>query len=151
MFVRYAPEGGQEQSWEFDPHQVRAAEAEVIEKRYGKGYEEWVNGVRSGEVKARRVLLWHLLRRQHHTLRFEDTPDFLLSELVCEHSVAELWTIKERMDKANLDPDQREQVLVALDIEISEAMAREQARSAPAGAPLPETLEPGGMEAPKAG
>lgn len=129
MWVTYKPEDQPDdaaQRWEFNPDRVRTSEAEIIEKRYGANWDTWRNDVRAGSARARRVLLWHLIRRQHPHLRYEDTPDFLMVELLVEHSVAELLELKERLAKVKLDDEStREQMITALDIEITEAMARE--------------------------
>lgn len=129
MWVTYRPEDQPEdavQRWEFDPGRVRTSEAELIEKRYGANWDTWLNDVRSGSAKARRVLLWHLLRREHARLRYEDTPDFYMEELLVEHSVVELLELKDRLSKVKLDDESaREQMATALDIEITDAMARE--------------------------
>jgi hypothetical protein len=125
MFVTYTPADGDEQRWEFDPGRVRQSEAEIVEKRYGATYDKWRQAIVTGEAKARRVLLWHLLRRDHHTMRYEDTPDFYMDELVVTHSHGELLTLRDRVLKANLPEEEREAVLAALDIEITEAMAGE--------------------------
>lgn len=124
MHVTYQPEDGDHQRWDFDPGRIRAAEAELIEKRYGQNWDRFRADVQSGNIKARRVLLWHLLRRTHHTLRYEDTPDFYTGELLVEHSVTELNTLKDRLEKASLSESDRDQMMTALDIEISEAIAR---------------------------
>ncbi|MDM4722747.1 hypothetical protein QTQ03_25275 [Micromonospora sp. WMMA1363] len=129
MWVTYRPEDQPdeaEQRWEFNSERVRTSEAEIIEKRYGANWDTWRNDVRSGSAKARRVLLWHLLRREHPRLRYEDTPDFLMAELLVEHSVAELLELRDRLAKAKVDDESmREQMAAALDIEITDAMARE--------------------------
>ncbi len=109
---------------ELRPDRVRQSEAELIEKRYGQNWDKFRADVQSGSAKARRVLLWHLMRRDHHTLRFEDVPDFYTGELLVEHSADELTALKDRLMKANLPDEEREQILVGLDIEITEAMAR---------------------------
>jgi len=124
MYVTYKPEGSPEQRWEFDPSRVRSMEAELIEKRYGKSWDQFRGDVQSGSMKARRVLLWHLLRRDHHTLRFEDVPDFYAGEFLVEHSVDELAAIKDKLLKADLPDDDRQQMLTAIDMEIAEAVAR---------------------------
>lgn len=126
MHVTYKPEGQEPQRWEFNPGRVRQSEAEIIEKRFGGNWDVWRNEVRSGSARARKVLLWHLLRREHHALRFEDTPDFFMDELLVEHSVAELVELRERIEKANLDAETREQIMTGLDIEITDATAREE-------------------------
>lgn len=124
MHVTYRPEDGDSQRWTFDPGRVRQSQAELIERRFGGNYDAWRAGVQSGDSKARRVLLWHLLTLQHHTMRVEDVPDFFMDELLVEHSVDELRTLKDRLAKANVDASTREQMETALDIEISEAIAR---------------------------
>ncbi|GIH29096.1 hypothetical protein Aph01nite_74060 [Acrocarpospora phusangensis] len=129
MYITYTPEEtGQAQRWTFDPTKIRASEAEIIEKRYGQNWDAWQAAVQSGNMRARRVLLWHLLKREHLSLRWEDTPDFLAGEVLVEHSVAELQAIRDRVAKANLPDDQREQIFTALDAEITDAMAKAEAR-----------------------
>ncbi|MFD8531533.1 hypothetical protein ACFV0L_29345 [Streptosporangium canum] len=125
MFVTYRPEDGAEQRWTFDPKRVRAAKAEMIEKRAGENWDAWLVALQSGSMRARRVLLWHLLTVDHLTLRWEDVPDFFAGELLVEHSVEELAEIRTRISKASMSDGQREQVLIAIDSEISAAMDRE--------------------------
>lgn len=129
MIVTYSPEGGESRQWHFDPDRVRQSEAEMVEKRYGRTYDQWRQAVIQGDSKARRVLLWHLLRREHHTLRYEDTPDFYTGELKVEFSRGELLTIRDRVMKANLSDEEREQILTALDIEITDAIGDEEGKA----------------------
>lgn len=129
MIVTYSPEDGESRRWEFDPDRVRQSEAEMVEKRYGRTYDQWRQAVIQGDSKARRVLLWHLLRREHHTLRYEDTPDFYTGELTVEFSRGELLTIRDRVMKANLSDEEREQILTALDIEITDAIGDEEGKA----------------------
>lgn len=125
MFVTYAPDGGSQERWEFDPDKIRQSRAEIIEKRYGKNWDQFRAGVQSGDSKARKVLLWHLRSLEHHTIRYEDTPDFCMGELKVEHSRGELIALRDRLEKANLPDDEREQMLTALDIEITDAIDSE--------------------------
>lgn len=125
MFVTYAPEGESVQRWEFDPDKVRQSRAEMIEKRFGKNWDQFRAGVQSGDSKARKVLLWHMLSLEHHTLQYVDVPDFLMGELTVEHTRGELVVLRDRLSKANLPEDDREQMLTALDIEITNAMESE--------------------------
>lgn len=127
MYVTYKPEDGQDKRWEFDPGRVRASKAEMIERRFGENWDNWKIAVQQGNMKARRVLLWHLLTLEHPALRWEDTPDFLDEELDVDHSVAELQEIRDRVAKRVRTPGQHEEVLAALDYEITEAMARDEA------------------------
>jgi hypothetical protein len=125
MFVTYMPEDSGQQRWEFDPAKVRQSRAEQIEKRYGKNWDQFQAGVQSGDSKARKVLLWHLMSLEHHTIRYEDMPDFCMGEVKVEHSRGELLKLRDRLEKANLADDEREQMLTALDIEITTAMESE--------------------------
>ena len=127
MFVTYKPEDGDVQDWEFRPNKVRQSEGEMIEKRFGGTWDQFVGAVQSGNLKARRVLLWHLMRRQHPALRLEDVPDFYTGEVEVRFSHDELLTIREKALKATLNDADREQIETALDIEITEAIARESA------------------------
>jgi hypothetical protein len=125
MFVTYKPEGEDPQRWEFDPDRIRQSRAEIIEKRYGKNWDQFRAGVQSGDSKARRVLLWHLLSLEHHTLQYGDVPDFCMGDFKVEHSRGELVMLRDRLSKANLPDDEREQMMTALDIEITDAIASE--------------------------
>ncbi len=125
MLVTYSPEGGEVQRWEFDPGRVRQTEAVIIEKQYGENWEKFCADVQAGSIKARRVMLWHLIRREHHTLKFEDTPDFFTSELVVEHTAAELTAMRDKESKAGLPMADLEQALAVLDAEIAAAEVRD--------------------------
>lgn len=122
MIVTYRPEdGGEPQTWEFDPSRVRASRAEMIEKRAGENWEAWLMQVQQGNMRARRVLLWHLMSMPHPTMRFEDTPDFYAGELEIQHTRGELSEMRDRIVKAGLPDDQVAQVLMALDLEMASA------------------------------
>lgn len=126
MFVTYKPESGDVRKWTFDPGRVRASKAEMIEKRFGETWDQWRVAVQTGNIKARRVLLWHLLTIDHPTFRWEDTPDFYADELEIEYSVAELNEVRERVAKANLSAEEKEAFFAVFDTELTEAMAREE-------------------------
>lgn len=125
MIVIYQPENGDEQRWEFDPRKVPASKAEMIERRAGESWEAWLGAVQSGSIRARRVLLWHLLTIRHYGLRWEDVPDFMAGELVVQNTLDELTAMRNRAAKAKLPADQRAQVMTALDLAITEATERD--------------------------
>jgi hypothetical protein len=120
--VTYNAGEGEPRVWDFDPDEVPQSQAEIIEKRYGQLWDSFLSDVRQGSARARRVLLWHLLRREHHTLRLEDTPDFKMGQVKVEHSVEELLRVRDRVAKANLDPEEKDGMLAMLDVEITEQM-----------------------------
>lgn len=98
----------------------------MCEKRFGGAWDEFKAGVMQGQSKARRVLLWHLLRRQHHTLKYEDVPDFYTGELKVEWTTSELAAIRDRVAKAKLGDKERDDMLTALDVQMTEAIEVEE-------------------------
>lgn len=127
MYVTYTPEDGAPQTWTFKPGRVRASRAALLEKRYSKlageqkTWDMFKADVVRGAADARRVLLWHLLTLEHHTLRIEDI-DPLEDELLVEHSREELEELRVEVDKArNLDDSTRAMILDKLDEEIETA------------------------------
>lgn len=131
MFVKYTPENpadGDPQEWTFEPGRVRATEGQVILREFGqKSWDVFVNGVKSNDLHARRVLLWHLLRRQHPLMKFADTPDFYADEFEIEFSSVELTQIRDGVEKASQAelPANKEMMLAALDEEIAAVLKRE--------------------------
>jgi hypothetical protein len=127
MFVQYKPKGEPEQSWDFDPEDVRQSEAEVVEKRYGANWDDFLNAVRAGNAKARRVLLWHLTRRTHHNLRYEDTPDFRMGELLVEFSSKEIGHLLREIEKmdSSISEEDRQMMVSRLNADYTEAVLRE--------------------------
>ena len=126
MFVTFDKEDGTPpQEWVFDPEDVLSSEAKAIEKAYGGSWEQWINGLRMMEVKARIILLWHLIRQEHKSMRFEDTPDFRMRQVQVQMSVAELRALYERMAGSIRDEDIRDAFEAAFQRDIRDAMKRE--------------------------
>lgn len=125
MFITYVDDSGETRTWDFDPEDVYASKAQMIEKRYGQPWEQWLNDLRRGSAQARQVLLWHLLGLEHPTLKFEDTPQIRMRQLKVEMSSRELDDILTRLDRVKMPDDEREQVRAALEIERTEALVRE--------------------------
>lgn len=73
MFVVYKPADQPEQRWHFLPGRLKTAEMIAIEKRTGLPYSgAFKQNLMQGGTLARQALLWTMLRREHHTLKFED-------------------------------------------------------------------------------
>lgn len=121
MLVIYAPENGAREEYPFRPNTIRVSESEMIEKRAGCSFEEWVGRVISGHAGARRVLLWHCIRRTHPALRFEDTPDFAWSELTIERELDELLKIRAAVEaNRTLSDEDKAEALDSIDADIEE-------------------------------
>jgi len=125
MFVTYTPEGNAEgqRRWTFLPGRVRQSEAAAVEKAYGSNWDQFCAEAQAGSIRARRVLLWLLMRRDHPTLRLEDVPDFYTEELVVQHSADELRQVRERVEKSGLSEAERDMALGIIDGQIAEAEA----------------------------
>jgi len=123
MIVTYTPAGQDTpQVWRFDPDEVKASKMEMIERRWAGGadpesgpssYDRWLTAVQNGEVKARHVLLWHLLSLEHHTIRFEDV-DFTRRELRVELSKDEYARLIDAVRNGKRPPAQKERIIASL-------------------------------------
>lgn len=121
MKVTYAPKGDPEQTWDWDPDAVSVVEAEAIERRVDATWDEFRVLVMKGSSRARRVLLWHLLKREHPPLKLDDV-DFRVGEVKVEMDRAELQDMRDRIaESKRLDEDERDKVLSALDDQIDKA------------------------------
>lgn len=145
MFVDYTPEGQATQRLEFKPGRVRLSEAQMIEFTYKKlagearTYTQFVDDVRMGSAVARRVLLHHLLRKQHPTIRIDDV-DPLDGEIVTLFHKAELEEMRDMAEKSSaLSPSEKAQFLARLDDEIATAPdAEEPGKAAGTSTTAPE-------------
>lgn len=126
MLVTYRPGNGEVQTWEFDPGRVRQSEAELIEKRAGHNWSTWVESIQSGNAASRRILLWHLMRKDHHTLRMEDTPDFYMDELEIEYSLADLQLLRNQVSESSMEDAEKDRIIDRLDLEIANRLGKEE-------------------------
>lgn len=114
MILTYRPEGQAAQSWELQLGKLRCAETEAIERRTGMPYgSEFKEKLLQGQVLARRALLWTLLRRVHHTLRFEDV-DFADDELELAFDRDEWQRIHDELRDNPAIPDEDRAVRLAM-------------------------------------
>lgn len=137
MHVTYAPKStadGDRQEWDVDLTDLRQSEAERIEREAGMTVDEFDQAVLAGNSRARKVLLWHLMREQHPKLSMRDVPDFRRSELELELSRVELERLREGLADAPIPEDQRAQMMAALDLQLSKL-----AEAAPVGKARSET------------
>lgn len=127
MHVTWDPEdGGDKVILEFKPDDdLGSKEAEEIEKLFGSPIEQWINALRMKSAKARRLLLWWMLRQNHRKLMFKDVPDFKLRQMKVEMDVPELQELWKRLSQMKMDEDQMEQLRSAFEIDIRDAMERE--------------------------
>lgn len=144
MFVTYSPADGDEQRWEFLADQVLDTDAEAIEKAYVDNWDNWLVTLLRGGMRARRVLLWHLIKTAHPSLKFADLPSFRVGELAVEFDREELELVRAGIADENssrgLDEATRESLLEHLDAELVKAPERStggKARSKPSGKSTP--------------
>lgn len=99
MKVIYKPEGQQPREWVFDPRRMRAIDAEGIERRWNgepATIEGWRAAVLQGSARARRLLLWLMLRGDDPKIRFEDVNPYL-GEIDVDLDVGELTEIRDQL------------------------------------------------------
>jgi hypothetical protein len=132
MFVTYDLEDGSPlRTWVFDPDDVDRRQGEDIEKAMGPiggapaNFDTWLELVRGANMRARSVLLWHLLRLEHRSLAYKDAPNFKRRQLKVEMSVDELRELRERIAKTKMADEVREAFEAAFDRDIADAMERE--------------------------
>lgn len=113
MLIKYAPENEEPQEFEFDPDNAWSFEAEMIES---VGRQTWVSFeadfldlLRAGNFKARRALLWVLLRREKPDLRFSDLV-VKVNEVTIGLDKAERQVMRKRLADGEFDAAEREAV-----------------------------------------
>lgn len=124
MKVTYTPAGDAPQVFDFKPKLVRAGAAEMIETRADMKFDLWVDAVLQGSVKARRVLLWHLLSRTHGHIRLEDI-DFAVGEVVVERDLEEAKALRSEIEVWRGNEEIRIQALSEINAEIEKLEAEE--------------------------
>lgn len=128
MFVTYKPEDGDRQEWTWNPKRVRASEGQALLREFGeKSWDLFVQGVRQNDLHARRVLLWHLIRRDHPLVKFADTPDFYADELEVEMSSVELAELRDDIERGPAPQDQKETAIAVFESMMQKALEREAA------------------------
>ena len=112
MRVIWTPTEGERREWEFAPSQLRTVEAEAIENVGGSRWDNldtFENLLIRGNRRARRAVLWILLRREKASLNF-DTLDLQANEVTIDYwgETEKAW-IRERMlaGVEDIDPEIR--------------------------------------------
>lgn len=127
-FVTYAADGEPIREWDVDVDDLPESAAEKIERQYKKAtadptmtFDHFRLTLYQGGSVARRVLLWHLMREEHPSLRYEDTPDFRRKQMKVEFSRGEYKVMYDQvMEKAG-DTAEREAALAMLEEEMRTA------------------------------
>lgn len=126
MYVTYRPpvndgEEQEEQKWYFSPDDVNNFDAEAIEGVTAMTWDEWMFNLQKGSVKARRALLWILLRHVHRGLQFRDVS-ITKRSLTVEFDKAEYAEMIENIEKSPDSPGaNKEAVLERFHAEMDEA------------------------------
>lgn len=117
MIFTYHPEGSDEPTtWTVDLGKIKVQEMIAIEKRTGLKYgTTFKEDVMMGGAEGRLALLWTLLRRTNHTLKYEDL-DFADGEVKLEMDTDE-WakTRQEIVDNKRLSEAERDEKLRIID------------------------------------
>jgi hypothetical protein len=101
VILTHAPADGDKREWQFRPDDMLNHESEAIERRTEWTWQEFLMNLQKGSTLARRALLWTMLRREHHVLRFEDVS-FAQGEVSVDYERGEL---AELLEQAQAAPD----------------------------------------------
>lgn len=133
MWVIYTGDDGNSQEWSIDLDQVGDNEAEMIERRCGFDWTEYRQRLLKGNRACRRALLWTLLRREHHTIRYEDVR-FTDATLVVEFDQDELGRIIAEVEKLDDLTEAQRDALSAMKAALAQARPGPGKAGAPKGA-----------------
>lgn len=116
MIVTYAPDGGEPRTWTYKPEDLPSSEAEAIEDALGGTFDQFGIKLLEGGMKARRALLWMLLRRTEPGLKFSNV-EFRVGELRVEFDRTERNRVRTQIEKADIPEADREVMIGLLDEE----------------------------------
>jgi hypothetical protein len=100
--IVYSPRDGERREWTWKPSELPSHEAELIEDVMDLPYQAFVAKWLSGSTRARRALLWVLLRRDVPALEFGQVR-FLLDELGDDFDDDELANMRARLNEPEPD------------------------------------------------
>jgi hypothetical protein len=111
VIVTYVPAGAEPRQWTFRPLDISSREAELVEDYTGRTYTSWSEAFYAGSVKAQRIGLWLLLRRDDPTLPLE-LVDYQLTELRVVYEGSETEELRQHVtDDPFLDERERAKLL----------------------------------------
>jgi hypothetical protein len=122
MKLIYQPEGEAAQEFVYQPTKLLSPEAEAIEK-IGRGgwwdsYDEFGIAFMKGNMRAKRAVLFIMLKRQNPGIRFEDIS-FAPTELLVAWDDEEQQLIREAI-KNDPDIDDEDRVRLLREMEVEE-------------------------------
>jgi|1186.fasta_scaffold26473_2 hypothetical protein len=140
MLITYRPAGGEPRDWSFQPRELSSLEAEDVEDATGYAFPLFQSQFYAGRTRARRAVLWVLLRREDPALRFDDV----------QYGMAELgfhWDggteTTELARQVEIDPDIDEETRTRILAELSPPAPPSDGEAAAGGeAPLGSATEP---------
>jgi hypothetical protein len=124
MWLVYKPdEESEPQELWLDLDDIPDRETEMLEARSGFDWEEFKLKVLKANTKARRALLWYMLRREHHTLRYEDVK-FTPKTFTVEFDAQELGQQVAELEKIESPSEIQSMALEAFRFQIASGEAR---------------------------
>lgn len=112
----YAPEGADPREWDFEPNKIPAKDAELIERRTGMHFGDWLDAVNAGSMLAYHALLFIYMRRDNQALQW-DQLDFNFSEVgikLSDDEVRDRLIDLERRARKNTLDEREGRMLAAL-------------------------------------
>jgi hypothetical protein len=139
MYLTYKPADEDPQEFIFIPDEINSFDAEAIESATNWTWEEFMLKLQTGSFKARRALLWVLLRTVHRGLAFRDVK-FNKNQVELEYDVDEMAKlIKQIKEQPDQDGFNKDAFIAQMEKEM------ETARPAPAESGKAQELIAGGL------
>jgi hypothetical protein len=112
--LTYRPAAGEPREWKFRPLDLDYWEAELVEDTTGLTYLQWAARFYAGSIRARRVALWLLLRREQPALALDDVQ-FRMTEFGCFYDGSETSELRRQItDDPDIDEATRGALLAQL-------------------------------------
>lgn len=147
MKLVYTPEGDPLQEWPIRLQRMMSVEAEAIEDVGGNtwgSFDEFMDKLARGNFRAKRALLWMMLRRQNPRLRFSDLV-VRYDELAFAAEDKDREEAREMLQRDDLSPEDRAELEELLGepesvIEELEPLGKEGGDDTTTDSPLPEPV-----------
>lgn len=115
MIITFTPAEGEKRVWEFTKSTLMSVEAEVVEEKSGKTFDETIEAAFKGSARARRAIVYVLEKRTHPTLAWA-AFDYPVDAVEIQFDRDEIGRLREELEKrSGLSDAERADVLVSLE------------------------------------
>lgn len=114
MIITFTPAEGEKRVWEFTKSTLMSVEAEVVEEKSGRTFDETIEAAFKGSARARRAIVYVLEKRTHPTLAWA-AFDYPVDAVEIQFDRDELGRLREQVEKRpGLSDAERAEAIEAL-------------------------------------